>query len=182
LSPAWLTNSFEPSFTGGVGVGYIWGPAFRTDLTVDLHSIMQAKFIGSTPSPGGTLFVDDKTKWMSTILLVNAYYDFRTGSPFTPYIGGGVGFAVNQLTRHSNSTDSGPAADTSASGRTTKVNLAAAAMVGLNYDINTFASIDVGYRYLYIGGSDVGPTGANSLVSIGSLNEHQIRAGIRLHH
>ncbi len=37
---------------------------------------------------------------MSTILLVNAYYDFRTGTPWTPYLGGGVGFAVNQLTRN----------------------------------------------------------------------------------
>ena len=181
LNPAWLSESFEPSFTGGVGVGYVWGPYFRTDFTVDIHSIMNADFTGSAPSPGGTLTVTDKTKFMSTILLLNGYYDIRTGSPFTPYIGGGVGFAVNQLTRNSNSTDSGPAADTSANGRTTKVAFAAAAMVGLNYDINTFASIDVGYRYLYIGGSDVGPTGANSLVSIGSLNEHQIRAGIRFY-
>ncbi len=47
FNPAWLSKSFEPSFTGGVGVGYVWGPAFRTDLTVDLHSIMQAKYIGT---------------------------------------------------------------------------------------------------------------------------------------
>jgi opacity protein-like surface antigen len=39
----------------------------------------------------------------------------------------------------------------------------------------------VNYRYLYFGGSDVGPTGANSTVSIGDLNEHQIRAGLRFY-
>ncbi len=100
FNPAWLSKSFEPSFTGGVGVGYVWGPAFRTDLTVDLHSIMQAKYIGSNAASG--LFVDDKTKLFSTILLANAYYDFRTGTPFTPYIGGGVGFVVDQATRNSN--------------------------------------------------------------------------------
>ncbi len=81
----------------------MWGPAFRTDLTVDLHSIMQANFIG-TNAPANTLSVDDKTKFMATILLMNAYYDFRTGTPFTPYIGAGVGFSVDQLTRNSNQT------------------------------------------------------------------------------
>ena len=43
------SDSFEPSFTGGVGVGYVWGPHFRTDLTVDVHSIMNTEFSGSVP-------------------------------------------------------------------------------------------------------------------------------------
>ena len=42
----------------------------------------------------------DKTKFMSTIFLANAYYDIRTGTAWTPYLGLGVGFAVNQLTRN----------------------------------------------------------------------------------
>jgi opacity protein-like surface antigen len=182
FNPSWLKKSFEPSFTGTVGVGYVWGPRFRTDFTVDLHSIMQAKFIGTTPINGGSLMVNDKTKWMSTILLINGYYDFRTGTPFTPYLGGGLGFAVNQLTRNSNSTYSpDPTLNTSASDRTTKVVFAGAAMAGITYDFNSFVALDVNYRYLHIGGSDVAPTGANSLVSIGDLNEHQIRAGLRFY-
>ena len=84
FNPAWLIKSFEPSFTGGFGVGYVWGPAFRTDLTVDFHSIMQAKFIGTVPA--ATLSVDDKTRMFSTIFLANAYYDIRTGTPFTLYL------------------------------------------------------------------------------------------------
>ena len=43
FGPARWSNSFEPSFTGGVGLGYIWGPHFRTDLTVDVHSIMNTE-------------------------------------------------------------------------------------------------------------------------------------------
>ena len=180
FNPTWLSKSFEPSFTGGVGVGYVWGPAFRTDLTVDLHSIMQAKYIGSNAA--GTLFVDDKTKLFSTILLANAYYDFRTGTPFTPYIGGGVGFTVNQLTRNSNSTFTpNPAFNTSVGARSTDIQFAGAAMAGLTYEFNTFVALDVNYRFLYIGGSEASPTGANSTVSIGDLNEHQIRAGLRLY-
>lgn len=178
FDPAWLTTNFEPSFTGGVGVGYVWGPSFRVDLTVDLHSIMQAKYIGSNAA--GTLFVDDKTKYMATILLLNAYYDIRTGTPFTPYLGGGLGFSVDQLTRNSNSTFTGvPASTTSASGRSTHIEFAAAAMAGLTYEINTFVAIDVNYRFLHFGGARSGPTGANSIVEIGGINEQQIRAGLR---
>jgi opacity protein-like surface antigen len=177
-----LTKSFEPSFTGGVGAGYVWGPAFRTDLTVDIHSIMLAKFDGTATYGGGanTVTVQDKNKWMSTILLANAYYDFRTGTPWTPYLGGGVGFAVNQLTIESNSTDS-VTGTASFGGRSTQVQFAAAAMAGLTYDISSFWALDVNYRFLYIGGPDADLTINNVAtgVSMGSLNEHQIRAGLR---
>jgi opacity protein-like surface antigen len=44
-------------------------------------------------------------------------------------------------------------------------------------------SIDVNYRYLYFGGADIdlGINGAGSAVEIGSVNEHQIRAGFRFY-
>jgi opacity protein-like surface antigen len=183
LDPSWLTKSFEPSFTGGAGVGYVWGPALRTDLTVDLHSIMLAKFNGTATYNAGanSVSVQDKSRWMSTILLANAYYDFRTGTPFTPYLGGGVGFAVNQLTRESNATDSASGA-TSFGGRSTQVQFAAAAMAGLTYEISSSVALDVNYRFLYVGGPDVDLTinNVSTGMAIGSLNEHQIRAGLRL--
>ncbi len=47
FGPVGQSESFEPSFTGGVGVGYVWGPHIRTDLTVDVHSIMNTEQIGS---------------------------------------------------------------------------------------------------------------------------------------
>ena len=43
--------------------------------------------------------------------------------------------------------------------------------------------IDVGYRFLYIGGSDVDSIiySNSSKIEIGSVNEHQIRAGLRFY-
>jgi len=170
------SENFEPSFTGGVGVGYIWAPYFRTDLTVDIHSVMNTEQAAANAVASGV----DKTKFMSTILLLNAYYDIRTGSPWTPYVGGGLGFAVNQLTRNVDYT--GPLGTVSAGGRSTDVQFAAAAMVGVSYDFSSFFAVDVGYRYLYIGGSSVGLSPAYpSTTEIGSLNEHQIRAGLRFY-
>ena len=187
LSPSWLSKNFEPSFTGGVGVGYVWSSAFRTDFTVDIHSIMDANFSGSqsyvSSSRQQLLTVQDKTRFMSTILLWNGYYDIRTGTAFTPYIGGGLGFAVNQLTRSSDSIDTGPTGNFTVSDRTTRVNFAGAAMAGLTYDINSFVSLDVGYRFLFIGGTDIDlvVNGVSSDVTVGGISEQQIRAGLRFY-
>ena len=119
---------------------------------------------------------------MSTILLANAYYDIRTGTPWTPYLGGGVGFAVNQVTRNIDYSDTVTDVTVSAGDRTTDVQFAAAAMAGVSYDFSTFFAIDVNYRFLHIGGSEVSlkPDVASS-VEIGDLNEHQIRAGFRFY-
>lgn len=183
LSPTWLSESFEPSFTGGVGVGYVWGPHFRTDFTVDIHSIMQANYTGSAVyGAGNTVTVTDKTRFFSTILLANAYYDIRTGTPFTPYVGGGVGFAVDQLTRNSTSVDS-VTGTTTVGDRTTRLKFAGAAMAGINWELSSFTSIDVNYRFLYIGGTDIDLVinGINSGVEVGGISEHQIRAGFRFY-
>ena len=182
-----FSQSFEPSFTGGAGVGYLWTPNWRTDFTVDVHSIMHAEQTGSGITTfGGTTFpngvAEDKTKMMSTILLLNGYYDFRTGTPWTPYIGGGLGFSVNQLTQ--TYTQSQAYYPVTGSQRSTTTTFAAAAMVGVSYDFSSFFAIDVNYRFLHVGGSDVTLSEINlptSTVEIGDLNEHQIRAGFRFY-
>lgn len=181
------SQSFEPSFTGTVGVGYVWGPNIRTDFTVDIHSIMHVEQTASgTISVGGLpvdAYAQDKTKFMSTILMLNGYYDFRTGTPWTPYLGGGLGFAVNQLTQTFATQFDDVAGEVG--DRTTDVQFAAALMAGITYDVSSFWAIDVNYRFLHIGGSEVSLTdnlsGVNSTVAIGDLNEHQIRAGFRFY-
>jgi opacity protein-like surface antigen len=182
------SDSFEPSFVGGAGVGYVWTPNWRTDITAEVHSIMhtQEQANGIVDLGGGagpeSVWVQDKTKMMSTILLLNGYYDFRTGSPWTPYLGAGLGFAVNQLTQ--SYTLAAESEDASIGQRSTDVAFAAAAMVGVSYDFSSFFAIDVNYRYMHIGGSQVtlGEQGApSSTVEIGDINEHQIRAGFRFY-
>ncbi len=47
IAGAVQSDSFEPSFTGGGGIGYVWSAYFRTDITVDVHSLMNTEFTGS---------------------------------------------------------------------------------------------------------------------------------------
>jgi opacity protein-like surface antigen len=181
------SQSFEPSFTGGAGVGYVWSQNWRTDFTVDVHSIMHAEDTGSGMvsfggAPAQFTVAQDKTKYISTIILLNAYYDFRTGTPWTPYLGGGLGFAVNQLTQTSTLSVGG--AEAVVGQRSTDTAFAAAAMAGVSYDFSSFFAIDVNYRFLHVGGSSVTVSETSIPLystEVGDLNEHQIRAGMRFY-
>ncbi|MGI9403508.1 MAG: outer membrane protein [Hyphomicrobium sp.] len=192
---SWLSENFDAFFTGGAGVGYIWGPHFRTDFTFDVRSNGEVDYKGdviyTTTGNDRFLEVSDKTKVHSVPLLINGYYDFLTSHALRPYVGGGVGFAVNQLRRKHRSTDydCGGAAQcaptggitTTASDETTQVSFAAAAMAGITYNWSSYTAIDLNYRYMYIGGADGDLTinGVKTTVKVGDINEHQVRVGLR---
>lgn len=144
--------------------------------------------------------VSDTTTIKGTVWMLNGYYDVDTGGRFTPYVGAGLGFVWNQLSRtHTNTVDyctnevAGPALPGCATGTYTgpvtttaedkgdTVTLAAALMAGLSYNISDITKFDVGYRYLFLGGTDATMDigGTESSFKIGDQQIHQIRAGLR---
>ena len=141
-----------------------------------------------------TINVDDRTDVDGTIWMANVYYDMFTHRGFTPYIGAGVGFIWNQLDRtHSTTvqecdneatlgcTGGTTILSSTASTEANTISLAAAVMAGFSYQVSDITSVDIGYRYLYLGGTDFAMTinGAESRVEIGDQSIHQIRAGLR---
>lgn len=141
-----------------------------------------------------TINVVDQTDVDGTVWMANAYYDIGTYRGFTPYIGAGVGFVWNQLDRtHTTTVQScdneamlgctGGTTDYTRTAQTEAdtISLAAAAMVGFSYQISDITSIDVGYRYLYLGGTNFAMSidGVESRVEIGDQQIHQVRAGLR---
>lgn len=140
------------------------------------------------------IYVTDNTRLTGTIWMLNGYYDLFSRGGFTPYVGGGVGFVWNKLERLHNSVvttcdnESVPvcASETEVSNATVRghadvLSFAAAAMAGVSYDISDITTLDLGYRFLYMGGSDIGLTigGDQSTLSIGDQFVHQFRAGVR---
>jgi opacity protein-like surface antigen len=219
-SSAWFNNDFETFLTVGTGVGYYWTPWFRTDLTVDLRtdaevkmrgtlSYLEHKFVPQPTNPTGPLVLgptgntvvgrtEDATTLRSGVVLFNGYFDLSRGGPITPYVGAGVGLAVNELDRmhetfeyscnpalNPTCTDPpGPLpqnAAYSASDKQHTVTLAAAAMAGVSYRMSASTSLDLNYRFLFIGGTDVdlAVNGHASEVDIGDMREHQVRLGVR---
>jgi opacity protein-like surface antigen len=185
-SPTWFRPDFETFVNWGLGVGAIISPSWRIDATWDIRSQGTVtanstySFIDRNGDPQtGTLY--DRTMMRSHVVLFNAYYDFQRLAAFVPYIGAGLGFAVNGLER----TSRGEQSDNvrwAEHNTNHDVTIAAAAMVGVTYHLNPSIALDFNYRYMYIGGSESVLTvrGAETHLSISDIHEHQLRAGARL--
>jgi opacity protein-like surface antigen len=136
--------------------------------------------------------IRDKTQIKGTVWMANVYYDLMSTRGFTPYVGAGVGLVWNEMQRRHSTTVTSDSNTPPTCGcqnefsSTTQENrdsasLAAAAMVGASYQISEITSLDLGYRFLYLGGTsfDMNIDGYDSHVSIGDQYVHQLRAGLR---
>jgi opacity protein-like surface antigen len=146
-----------------------------------------------------TINVHDRTTLNGAVFMANLYYDLMTGHRFNPYVGAGLGVVWNDMQRKhttletslptgapSGTTPTTEISSTTTTARAETASLAAAAMVGLTYQISDITSVDFGYRFLYLGGTgfdmtidDTNSHVYNSHVSFGDQFVHQIRAGLR---
>ncbi|MBK9079808.1 MAG: porin family protein [Hyphomicrobium sp.] len=181
-SETWESNSYyDTDFDGFVDT---YGTDARQDGDFDGD--------GSVADRLTTIHVTDRVDVDGTVWMANMYYDMSSYRGFTPYIGAGIGFVWNQLDRQHTTTITSCDAEVSCGGTrdvasystsdsADTISIAAAAMVGFSYDISEIAAVDVGYRYLYMGGTDfaMNIAGVESRVEIGDQNVHQLRAGLR---
>ena len=200
---SWLDDDTVSILNYGGGIGYYWTPNFRTDLTLEGRSHQKLKIRGSYAYPeeelngsnwqetGGIVAgeTQDAAKLSSGLLLFNAYFDLNHAGALRPYIGAGVGLAVNKLERVFSNDEilctAGPSCSLQGSARakgsTHNVTFAAALMAGVSYSITPVTMLDLNYRYLYISGSDIdlNINGVKSNFSTGDIHEHQVRVGLR---
>ena len=120
-----------------------------------------------------------QTKYKTQIhsYMINAYYDFNTDSAFTPYIGGGIGYAKTKLseTKGRRGTKSN-----------SHTNFAWQIGGGIAYAVNDNVSIDVGYRYVDYGKfdkitriDDFGELGPDAYRTSIDTTANELYAGIR---
>ena len=89
---------------------------------------------------GASEIGDTGLKLQNYALFANAYYDFKTNSPFTPYVGAGIGYNQQEL---------------SAEGESETLRSAAwKLMVGTGWKVNNMLTLDLGYRYVNFGSTE----------------------------
>jgi opacity protein-like surface antigen len=215
---SWFNEGTETTLNYGGGIGYNWGRNWRSDVTLDRRSSVDYKIRGTyqynnmiaNPAPPGPLYVpivaptapqqingvvSDTVNLASGVLMANTYYDWQNRSPFTPYVGGGLGLAYMDMARRHSTSDTScdptsvplpcqaPAAHRSwtAEGSDIKLLWAAAAHAGFTYSLSTNTLLDVNYRFLYIPSTNIDfpVNGAQSRFSLNEITEHQLRAGLR---
>ena len=96
-------------------------------------------------------------------LMANAYFDYLTCTPWTPYVGAGLGTAY--LKYHFNPND-----------HKSVYNLAWQVMAGVAYDINANWTFDLGYRYADLG--QIRKNYGDEVIKF-KVRDHEILAGVR---
>ena len=109
----------------------------------------------------------------------NVYLDWDNHSAFTPYIGGGFGFAYIVVDKHFAANGNGGNSLFDGEGNW---NFAAAATAGFTYDVSHNWAIDANYRYLWVGDVDTGgslTSGLTGKITYEDMDFHEIRIGAR---
>ena len=146
-----IESTYDLGFEAGGALGYafeqfrIEGEVTYRQNAVDELTVTRDAAFGL---PTG-LVVDPDGEVTSLAFMANGFYDFDTGSPLRPYLGGGIGFASIE-------------ADVTAGGvqlvdENTGV-LAYQAMAGVSYEISDGLAVFGGYRFF--GTQDPGLTDA----------------------
>lgn len=190
--PAPLFNQYsigDAAFIGG-GVGYQFNSWLRADLTGEYRTAANYRATQSYTNLwnnlcggaiGGRCHDVYNGQHRAAVFLANGYADLGTWFGVTPYVGGGVGVAVNFL---DNVTDFGPETGGFGYARDrSQANFAWAAMAGLGYNVSENLKLELGYRYLDLGrvktdviGCPAGCAGERQSFDLAS---HDIRLGFR---
>lgn len=140
-------NLFGTHVAYGVQAGYV-----RGELELNNSRDIKRNYISGL----------DHFRLYKHSVMANAYFDYLTCTPWTPYVGAGIGSAYLKA-------DDGEQAKS-------VYNLAWQVMAGLTYDINSNWTLDAGYRY-----ADLGRIRKNSGDRVAKLTarDHEIMLGVR---
>jgi opacity protein-like surface antigen len=196
-----LKSDFDTSVTYAAGVGYRLNESFRLDVTGEkirdqsfrIHDRTRAALLHNNAPVLGYLETkyNDQLSTRGGAVLFNAYYDMPAHfGGFTPYIGGGLGFALVGVDR-TNTTiekayDKSSLAKQDQFSSTSKTEdnqtkLAAMATIGASYRVSDITELDLNYRYFYVDGVDASllVNGHPSTIETDGTHDHQLRAGVR---
>ena len=192
-----IETSMDSTWVLGGGVGRYFSGALRGDLTYDYR--FDADVEGTQGDTAvGTFPGARKLDLQSHVFLANLYYDFNREGRFNPYLGVGLGFAINKTSGNTapiTGTACGLCGATSVYNATfegdREVHVAAALMAGFSMKLRDKLHMDAGYRFLYLGQGHTGDlngtitTGGTVVTAAGGdptvedIHAHEIRVGFR---
>ena len=157
-------------FGGALALGYNFAPQYNLPLRAEVEYALRSN---SHDSNDGAHWGTKHTLNIST-LFFNAYFDINTGTPFTPFIGAGLGMAFN-YTGISGWQGGGINRYIDVDQRDTSFAWNAGA--GLSYAFTENVAADLGYRFIGAGNREISAGGVK-LSSAPYINEFYLGARI----
>ncbi|MEO0399925.1 MAG: OmpA family protein [Pseudomonadota bacterium] len=176
---AGINTDSDADYDNGYGVyfalGKHLGNGFRGELEYSYrdndvrHIALDGQ--GGLPNIGGATYSGDLAAHFA---MLNLLYDFSVNDTFTPYIGGGIGYANID----SDFTNTAPAVRVDDAAST----IAAQGIAGLAVALADNLSFDLSYRYVVAGDTaHNGTVGATPVAVETSYHNHSIFGGLRFH-
>lgn len=177
-------NKTDNVFGGSLAVGYDFEKAFDTPLRVELEYSLFSRASAERRFAYGE-FIDDEDltreqTYRIQTLFFNAYWDFDTGTDFTPYIGAGLGMAFIKTEANSRGENPLEGSWNMDFGSKTVTNFAWNLGLGLGYDISDSWTLDVGYRFVGLGSAKTNTYPGDTIhMKTDDLYQHQFSFGVR---
>jgi opacity protein-like surface antigen len=170
-------TSNTDTFFLGAGFGYEWNNWLRFDGTIEYRAKSRVFAFVTYPPNGLDIYEGNINSW---VLLANAFVDLGTWNCFTPFVGFGIGGALNSL---SNFSDFNPNGGFGFGRNPSTWHFAYAAYLGVGYNINKNLKIDFTYRYLNHGSItdtvDCSVTCTHDIFKFGNLYSNDFMLGLR---
>lgn len=180
-----IGHGFDSAASFGLGAGYKFNSWFRADVTAEWRGRAAFRGLDIVRVNGAVVGTDEYRASKSDLLfLANLYADLGTWWCITPFIGVGVG-AVNSTI--SGFTDiNTPTAGVAYAPEASKWSVAYALHAGLGYKVSNNLTLELSYRYLYVGNAASGDimtyTGVNNVVNpmeFRNITSNDFRVGLR---
>jgi opacity protein-like surface antigen len=172
------TKNTRVQFDPGVNIGGTAGYDFGLIRLEGEMSYKNGEISGVTEPSFGTRYVNVDGRLGAFTMMLNGFCDLHNESPFTPYFGGGMGFAALRLSSTRGvDANSGKINDHIFSSDDDTV-FAYQAGAGLEVALNRRLSLDLGYRFLGTSRANFGKDWPNSTNL--HLSSHNAAVGLRI--
>jgi outer membrane immunogenic protein len=165
-------------FAIGASAGYNWMPRFQVPIRTDLE-YMYRTALNYAPNPTFTnAATPSKTDadLNSQTLMANAYWDVATWNGFTPFVGGGLGIAINSTDTDGTVLATGVKKNYDQ----TRTYFAWSIGVGVSYALDSNWSATLGYRFIDLGKAGFGDSNpAEAEITAKDVYTHEALFGIR---
>lgn len=181
-----IDKNFEAGVLFGVGIGYKYNSWLRFDVTGEYRGETGFHGMDVYTLAGDPRFNNYTAKKSEWLFLANVYADLGTWYGVTPFVGAGIGFS--RIGIHS-FRDAGIAlgAPTLAFADSDyKWNFAWALHAGVAYEVTKNFTVELAYRYTYLGDGQSGDIVAfdgtnliNNPMIFRNIDSHDLKLGLR---